>query len=270
MHNLKDAIVQINSFLAPLRLQPQQAAPLVQLGQSYRNAPAEPGCTQAVAHGLAPAGYELLALALDQLDLGVLICDEDGCLMMANDAARREIARGRPFALDSSGMLLVPRMDAGSAAQWHTALRGAARLQRRQMVALHSAEVRLTATVLPLGARAQPLALVLLGRRQVVSEITLELLGKLHDLTAAERRVLGALVNGQRLETMAKEYQVKLSTLRTQVASLRNKIGVRRVEELLVLAAVLPPMAGALRSPPLTTRLSAKAVATRFDERCAA
>ena len=42
---------------------------------------------------------------------------------------------------------------------------------------------------------------------------------------------------------------VAVSTVRTQVAALRAKFGVRRMDDLTRLEAELPPMVGALRSP---------------------
>jgi len=52
---------------------------------------------------------------------------------------------------------------------------------------------------------------------------------------------------------MARARGVKLSTVRTQVAALRAKMGVQRVDDITRLVAELPPMLGALgrRESPL-------------------
>jgi DNA-binding CsgD family transcriptional regulator len=207
----------------------------------------------------------LLALALDQLDFGVIICGPEGQLRLANDAARREIALGSPLAIDRFGKLAPEGCAADVATQWRVALSKAAHLQRRRMVPLWANGTSLMATVLPLGQASQACALVLLSRRQVATDIMVALFGKVHDLTAAECCVLLGLVNGKRLADMALERKVQMSTLRAQVASLRAKTGVSRVEDLILMVAAMPPMTSALRCQALSV-----APASSRQPRCGA
>jgi DNA-binding NarL/FixJ family response regulator len=117
-------------------------------------------------------------------------------------------------------------------------------------MALRDEEHTLMVSVMPLGQHPA-WALVMLGRRQPAPDLAVEMLGKLYELTQAEQNVLIRLLAGERVEAIARTRGVKLSTLRTQVSSVRDKLGARRLEDLVRLAAELPPMSSVLRSPAL-------------------
>ena len=68
-----------------------------------------------------------------------------------------------------------------------------------------------------------------------------------YGLTLAERRVLGGLVREASAREIAAEHAVALSTVRTQIASIRAKFGARSIDGLLLRVSELPPVAGALR-----------------------
>jgi DNA-binding CsgD family transcriptional regulator len=74
------------------------------------------------------------------------------------------------------------------------------------------------------------------------------MLGIRYQLTTAECRVFTGLVQGRRVTDLAAEHGVKVSTVRSQVSSLRAKFGVGRIEDLVRIAAELPPMAPSFRS----------------------
>jgi DNA-binding CsgD family transcriptional regulator len=79
----------------------------------------------------------------------------------------------------------------------------------------------------------------------------------MHAVTSAEQRVLNGLLDGLAAEEMARRFGVKLSTVRSQITALRNKLGVGRVTDAVRLAAGLPPMAGALRHQTRAAKLPA-------------
>lgn len=191
-----------------------------------------------------------LAEILEELDTGVIVCSDEGRLQMANNAARRELLRARPIGVDTAGLLYLAEGAQTALRQWQAALRAAARTRHRQMLALSDGAQRLMVSVMPLGPRA-PQALVMLGRRQPAPDLAVEMLGSLYALTSAEQQVLVGLLAGQRVEAIACERRVTVATLRSQVGSLREKLGAGRLEDLVRLAAGLPPMSGVLRSPPL-------------------
>lgn len=187
---------------------------------------------------------------LEELDTGVIVCSETGRLALANNVARRELLGGRPLAVDNTGLIYLAADAQPALRQWQAALRAAALNRQRQMLALSDGVQRLMVSVMPLGQQAR-WALVMLGRRQPAPTLAVEMLGSLYALTGAEQRVLVGLLAGQRVEAIACERGVAVATLRSQVGSIREKLGAGRLEDLVRLAAGLPPMSSVLRSPPL-------------------
>lgn len=187
-----------------------------------------------------------LALALfDEIEYGLIVCDQHGAIRFANQAARTEIASQRLLLCSGDRLHGV----AGSAADLATALRHAVLRGRRCLLELARGGDQLIASVLPFepqGAGPRE-ALVILGRRQPCSELGLEMLAACYRLTHAERRVLAALVRQATPREIATTHGVKLSTVRTQISAIRAKFGTPSVEALLLRTAQMPPVASALR-----------------------
>ena len=208
-------------------------------GLLARRAQAEP----ALSHDL----MRHLPLDLfDEIELGLIVCDGHGLLRFANQAASRELGSAS-LLLRSDGRL---RQAAGTSGDLPGALRQAAQRARRSLVRLGRGGDRLMVSVLPVGpAQADGQhVLVMLGRRQPCSELGLEMLAASYGLTLAERRVLGALVREASPREIAAQNAVALSTIRTQIQSIRTKLGTRSIEGLLLRAAEVPPVACALRA----------------------
>jgi len=70
---------------------------------------------------------------------------------------------------------------------------------------------------------------------------------RLHGLTGGEGRVLAALCGGARPAEVAREHGVALSTVRSQIGSIRLKTGAASIRDLLAQVARLPPLMGRLR-----------------------
>jgi DNA-binding CsgD family transcriptional regulator len=187
---------------------------------------------------------------LEELDTAVIVCCEEGRVKLANNAARYELLGDGPLTVNTKGLLSLSASAQAALLPWRSALHAAAVLHRRQLLALHDGKRTLMVSVMPLGQQA-PWVLVMLGRRQPAPDLAVQMLSKLFELTNAEQRVLVSLLGGQRVEAIARERGVKLSTLRTQVCTLREKLGASRLEDLVRLACELPPMSSALRSPAL-------------------
>lgn len=193
---------------------------------------------------LTASGYQAL---LDALDVGVLVCDADGRLLHANAAAELELRHGNLLALLPGQRLSAVVLSQRSALQ--VALQSACQ-GRHQLLQLEDGPQRLSLSVQPIelsAEAAQRHALLMLGRRSVAPELVVAMLCRLHDLTSAEQRILSGLLRGRRVAQLAQQHGVKVSTVRTQVAALRAKLGVRRMDDALRMAAELPPMASALR-----------------------
>jgi DNA-binding CsgD family transcriptional regulator len=186
---------------------------------------------------------ELLSKVLDEIDTGVLVCDEHAVIRTANWSAQRELAAGH-LLRTSGAALCATTCDAGVRA----AISAACKSGRRAVLALGAGDQRLHVSVSPLAtAGKQPLALVMLGRRDPCSRVALELLGMQKGLTAAERRVLAGLSAQRSPAQIAKDHCVAISTVRSQIASLRAKLEVKSQQALVCLVYGVPPLATALR-----------------------
>lgn len=199
-----------------------------------------PAWPQAAALLDAPS----LSGALDALDTGVLVATARGRLLLANAAARQLLDQATVLQVDDAGQLDV----AGGAGvlSLRRALQGAAEAHSHHLVPLRRGEQQLILSVQPLPG-ADGLALVLTGRLRLCDPLALQRLAQLYALTPSEQEVLLAMLQGERVSQMSLRRQVQLCTVRTQVASLRAKFGVRRIDDILRVVAGLPPMRGALR-----------------------
>ena len=209
-------------------------------------APAARAAPATAARGLPTA---CLSGVLDELDTGVLVCDARGQVLMLNEAARRELAQGGVLEMAAEGSLGV--QGGAGLLPLRRAVHAAACDGRHQLLPLRVAERTLMLVVQPLREAPgdQPCAVLLLGRRQLCPDLAVQRLGRLYALTEAEKAVLSSLLAGLRVGALAKLRGVAVSTVRTQVAALRAKFGVRRLDDLTRLVAELPPMMSALRSP---------------------
>ncbi len=201
----------------------------------------------AAAHEpVAVVGADTLLAALDALDTGVMVCDARGRLLAHNHAARRELAEGGVLQVGPDGLLDVAA-GAGLLAL-RRAVHGAAFSHSHQLVPLRQGALCLMLAVRPLRTAdgAAQRVLLLTGRRGLCPDLAVQHLGRVYALTPAEVSVLSSLLRGVRIGEMAQARGVKLSTVRTQVAALRAKLGVQRVDDITRLVAELPPMLGAL------------------------
>ena len=195
---------------------------------------------------------DALLAALDALDTGVMVCDARSRLLIHNHAARCELASGGVLQLTPDGLLDVAA--GASLLALRRAVHGAAFLHSHHLVPLRQGMQCLMVSVQPLRANdgAPQRALLLTGRRGMCPDLAVQHLGRVYALTPAEVSVLSSLLAGVRISDMACARRVKLSTVRTQVAALRAKLGVQRIDDITRLVAELPPMRGALgRHDPL-------------------
>jgi len=217
----------------------------VALEQFHAASSGDAAITEPSSNPVAPA---CLTALLDELDTGIVLCDARGHALLFNEAARRELADGGVLSLSAEGALLV--FKGSNPLALRRAIVNAVVKGLRQLVPIQGDGRKLMVAVQPL--RADPelptYAALLLGRRQVCPELAVEMLGRLHDLTPAERRVLKGLLAGKPVASLAQVYGVAESTVRTQVAALRAKFGVRRIDDLVMLIAEMPPMMNALRT----------------------
>jgi DNA-binding CsgD family transcriptional regulator len=206
-----------------------------------------------------------LACMLDEVDYGMLLVTADAQVIFMNHAARLELGPQHPLQLLGQALRahrpqdVAPLYDALAAAQ-----RGL-----RRLVHLGEVPQRITLSVVPLPApmspqarstaqglqtglgaaeaSSGPLTLLVLGKQQSCGALSVQAFAHSVRLTPAETRVLELLCEGVQPMEIAVQVGVAVSTVRTQVGSIRAKTGAASIRDLVRQVAVLPPMVGALR-----------------------
>ncbi|MEO6362805.1 MAG: helix-turn-helix transcriptional regulator [Caldimonas sp.] len=193
-----------------------------------------------------PAVWHWLAAALDELDYGIVLLFDGMNVAHINDAARVELDENHPLQL--LGRELRPKL-ARDVAPLHEAINSAALRGMRRLLTLGKDDQRASVSVIPLeAADAGPRAvLIVLGKRAVCESLSVQGFAKGYGLTGAETRVLIALCNGVPPAQIAIQIGVAVSTIRSQIGSLRLKTGAESIRALVGQVAVLPPVKGALR-----------------------
>ena len=199
-----------------------------------------------------------LAATLDELDYGVLLMHGDAQILHVNHAARSELDAHHPLQL-LGRQLRVRR--AQDVAPLHDALCAAALRGLRKLLTLGDGEHRVSVSVVPLGAggvggsrdtaaRSKPVVLVILGKRNVCETLSVQGFARSHRLSAAETRVLALLCQGVSPTDIAAQFGVAISTVRTQIGTIRGKTGAQSIRALVRQVAVLPPLMSVLRDTP--------------------
>ena len=191
-----------------------------------------------------------LVRMLDEIDYGMLLVGDDAELRYLNHAARVELDGAHPLQLLGKSLRAQRPQDV---APLHEAL-AAAQRGLRKLVTLGEGEHRVSISVVPLAGSAGSdaeghslLTLLVLGKRQVCEQLSVQGFARSVRLTPAETRVLEWLCAGVRPTDIARLADVKVSTVRTQIGSIRAKTGAFSIRELVRQVAVLPPLVGALR-----------------------
>jgi DNA-binding CsgD family transcriptional regulator len=255
----------------------QAASPSQALAQ---RATRSPWSSDGAAHG-PPGGDASAALlapwlpaVVDALGIGLLFFDGRGRLALANAAARRRLrsgpdgegaaADGAPAAAPATAVTAAPTgaglaagavlgvvdaalhtRQAADANQLRAAL-VAAGAGRRGLLRLGSGDETLWLSLLPLPGSA---VLGVLGRAPGQEWPGLAAYARHLRLTGAETQVLAALAAGAEPCDIARRQAVAMSTLRTQIGSLRAKSGAPSIRELVRQLAALPLVATAWPAP---------------------
>lgn len=190
----------------------------------------------------APETDRWLAMALDEVDYGVLLLTADAEVLHLNHRAKQLLAGA--LALDLVGPDLRAReaRDVGALAD---AVRAAATRGLRKLLTLGRGEARQLAVIVPV---ADGVAAMLLGRSGGCEALSIQCYARAQGLTTAEARVLVALGQGSSPAEIAVHQGVKLSTVRTQIGAIRGKTGAASITALVRMVAALPPMMTALRN----------------------
>lgn len=186
-----------------------------------------------------------LTRAMDEIDYGVLLLVDASQVLYLNHAARAELDAGHPLQL--MGAELRARLP-HDVARLHDALAGATR-GLRKLVTLGAAGHGVGIAVVPLGTLTDGsrATLLMLGKRQMCEQLSVQWFARSHALTPAETRVLEVLCEGLSPREIADQFHVGLATIRTQIGNIRAKTGADSIAELVRQVAMLPPMVSMLR-----------------------
>lgn len=227
------------AFATPTHRHPQAPLAFPGLASARRLDAAAPS-----AAGLS----QWLLRSLDAIDYGVLLVDEDGCVQHLNQAARDAMDHRHALRLDRQR--LSARGDDDLVAL-HEALQASAARGLRRLLSLGRGSERISVAIVPLedgSGLPTGQTLVLLGRREACQRLSIQWFARAHGLTPAESRVLEALAAGDEPREIAESFEVGLATVRTQIGSIRAKVGAASIRDLLRRVDTLPPMLNALRA----------------------
>ncbi|MEX8494899.1 helix-turn-helix transcriptional regulator [Sphaerotilus sp.] len=189
----------------------------------------------------------MLTGALDELDYGLLILDAAGHLMQANQMGRQHCT-----ALHGSCRLQGSQLHARTSVDEPVLLRALAQAAagRRSLLKLGEGPHVETVAVVPLGSplgdHADGAILLVFGKQQVCEALSVEHFARVHNLTHAEGMVLTALCSGDDPGAIARRFGVAVSTVRTQIASVRQKTQAASIRDLVRQVAMLPPIVSIL------------------------
>jgi DNA-binding CsgD family transcriptional regulator/PAS domain-containing protein len=181
-----------------------------------------------------------------------VITDASGRLLDANDAARRFLIQADGLTLDSRQLAASRHFETAKlrAEIQSAALTHASDLTIGNRVMLLARPSGLSPYIISIsGFRGGelfstqtdlPLALICIVDQARIGNAGVDDLRRLFSLTPAEARLAAALVQGKRLPEIAAEFSVKMSTLRTQLASILRKLDVKRQSDIVRIAWSIP------------------------------
>lgn len=187
-----------------------------------------------------------MAQMLDAIDYGMLLLSDQQQLLHVNVAARRDLDEFHPLQLLGGEVRSRVPQDV---AVLHSALQDAAMRGLRRLLRLGEGDESVAVAVVPLaplGADQRRAVLLVLGKRRMCEELTVDWFARSHRLTPAETQVLKLLTQDLSPQEIAARLGVGLATVRSQIGSIRTKTGTDSIRSLVRQVAVLPPLVGAL------------------------
>lgn len=184
---------------------------------------------------------------LNHIDYGIVVLGADLRMAFANGAACALLARDHPLHIRGDELCTRHLSDLPRLRQ---AVEASAARGLRSLLAL-GAEQDDCVSVVPLlpPQPGQPgTAMLVLGRAPSGDDLSAQWFARNHGLTLAECRVLALLCVGEAPGEIAHRQGVAISTVRTQIGSIRAKTGTRSVGALIRRVSSLPPLVNTLQS----------------------
>jgi len=193
------------------------------------------GLDRAMADVGAIRAAPWLERVLDHIDYGIACVDTAGALLHCNRAAREA----------------WPHVHA-EREPVRSAIRAASTRGIRRLVDVSAEGKRFQVAVVPLSetGAAGGQVLLVLGKAYVCERLSSYWYGVAKGLTAAEQGVLEEIMQGSSPRDIAQRHRVALSTVRTQIARVREKTGAGSIYELIREVAQLPPIRCAVPGAP--------------------
>lgn len=191
-----------------------------------------------------PDSAAIVQSILDSIQVGAMAVGSGLRVAFANRAAVRECTRLALMRIEDAQVAVLALADAAARSRLADAV-AAAHGGQWSMVRLGSGATALSIAVFPLCPRERstgPLALLLFGLSGKHEPLAIQLYAKSCGLTPAETRVLLGLAEGLVPKQIATRNDVLLSTVRTQISSIRDKTGTRRLADLMQALVTLPPI----------------------------
>lgn len=187
-----------------------------------------------------------LSAALDELDYGMVLLLDGLRILHINEVARLELDDCHPLQLEDGELRARAARDV---APLQEAVTGAATRGFRRLLTLGKEAQRTSVSVVPLEATGggKRAVLIVLGKRSVCESLSVQGFARSHGLTSAETRVLVELCDGAPPTKVASAFGVAISTVRSQIGSMRQKTGAGSIRALVRQVAVLPPVKSTLR-----------------------
>ncbi len=195
-----------------------------------------------------------LAAIVDEIDYPVLLVNAQLDVLHANRTADAELGDDHP--LQVTGRRLRAR-SAQDALALRESIDSAFQRGLRKLLPLSGGGADgAWLSVLPLRgpaaddgvpAAAQVVMLVM-SKRRMWQPLSVQSFSRMLRLTDAETSVLQGLCDGMQPHEVADRHNVAVSTVRTQINSLRGKMGAGSICEVVRRVAMLPPILGVLRS----------------------
>ncbi len=199
---------------------------------------------------VASLQHRRMAQMLDAIDYGMLLVDERGHVALANKAARRALDDSHPLQLRDDMLHTLAPQDMQPL---RDALAAAAQRSLRKLLHIGQGAQRVSVAVVPLPALGREDSngvALLLGKRQVCEELSVDWFARAHGLTLTETTVIRGLCQDLTPQEIAKRQGVGLATIRTQIGSIRAKTGAASIRALVRQVALLPPLVSALQAVP--------------------
>jgi DNA-binding CsgD family transcriptional regulator len=186
--------------------------------------------------------------ALNALAFGLMICDADGRVAFANTAASELLGRKHGLALGRSGHELVasaPEDSRTLARLLHSAARSAAGGVMRLRGRDHATTLIVFVVPVPHSLESDygpGYALMTVQAPGASHAFSEETLVTLFELSPTQASIALAIFRGKSPEEIAKERDVRISTLRTHLAEIFQRTGSENQRDLVRLLGALPPL----------------------------